>query len=143
MGLFFWEVSRGGEALHFCRGLTDTLPEDMGVVVAGMNAPPAPFVPEQYHFQPGYALVVVGFGSAGEHERATQPILEGFSPSFQLISPMPYAELQKMLDETAPWGIRAYEKALYVDEAAMSGSTSSPSTFHARVRRCQRWPCSS
>jgi len=29
---------------------------------------------------------------------------------------MPYTELQKMLDESSPWGILGYEKALYLDE---------------------------
>lgn len=28
----------------------------MGALVAGLNAPPAPFVPERHHFRPGYAL---------------------------------------------------------------------------------------
>jgi hypothetical protein len=33
-----------------------------------------------------------------------------------MVTPIPYAELQKMLDASAPWGILGYEKAIYVDE---------------------------
>ena len=36
-------------------------------------------------------------------------------PLFEFVTPIPYTGLQQMLDESAPWGILAYEKALYLD----------------------------
>ena len=36
-------------------------------------------------------------------------------PLFELVTPIPYAELQKMFDEGNAWGLHAYEKALYLD----------------------------
>ncbi len=44
------------------------------------------------------------------------PIGEALRPTFEFVTPIPYTELQKMLDESAPWGVLAYEKALYLDE---------------------------
>ena len=38
------------------------------------------------------------------------------TPLFELVTPIPYTQLQQMLDAAAPWGILAYEKALYLDE---------------------------
>jgi hypothetical protein len=32
-----------------------------------VNAPPAPFVPEQHHFAPGYVLLLTGFNGTAEH----------------------------------------------------------------------------
>ena len=116
LGLFFWNVERGVEALRFARDLVASLPEDMGTMTVGMSAPPAPFVPEQHHFTPGFALVVVGWGTPEEHERAIRPVRETMAPLFELVTPIPYANLQQMLDESAPWGILAYEKALYLDD---------------------------
>ncbi len=116
LGLFFWGVDRGVEALRFSRDFITTLPLDMGVLIAGLHAPPAPFVPEQYRFAPGFALLVVGFGSAEEHAQALQPIRSSMPPLFGLVTPIPYAQLQQMFDEGNPWGILAYEKALYLDE---------------------------
>jgi hypothetical protein len=29
---------------------------------------------------------------------------------------MPYTQLQRLLDDSAPWGVNAYEKALYLDD---------------------------
>ena len=116
LGLFFWGADQGGEALRFSRDFVETLPEDMGVLIAGLSAPPAPFVPEQYHFAPGYALLIAGFGSAEEHQHIVQPVREALPPLFDLVTPIPYAQLQQMFDEGNPWGILAYEKALYLDD---------------------------
>jgi len=116
LGLFFWGIDQGTEALRFVRNVSDALPRSMGTQLVGLNAPPAPFVPEQHHFAPGYAFVVVGWGSPEEHAAAIQPIRDTLPPVFELVTPIPYAELQKMLDESAPWGIHAYEKALYLDD---------------------------
>ena len=38
------------------------MPPDINAVIAALNAPPPPFVPEQHHFAPGYALLLTGFG---------------------------------------------------------------------------------
>jgi FAD/FMN-containing dehydrogenase len=116
LGLFFWTADRGVEALRFIRDFVNTLPEDMGVLIAGLNAPPAPFVPEEHRFAPGWALMVAGFGTPEEHERAIQAVRDEGRPTFELVTPMPYVALQQMLDESAPWGILAYEKALDLAE---------------------------
>jgi len=116
LGLFFWEAARGAEALSFCREFVRTVPEDCGILVAGLNAPPAPFVPAEHHFAPGYALIVVGFGSAEQHASVIAPVRQGLAPLFELVAPMPYVALQQMFDEGNPWGMLAYEKALHLEE---------------------------
>jgi len=75
-----------------------------------------PFVPEALHFTPKFALVVVGFGGEESHARQLEPILAGLRPAVQLITPMPYVALQQLFDESAPWGMHSYEKAIYLDE---------------------------
>ncbi|HKY76638.1 MAG TPA: FAD-binding oxidoreductase [Acidimicrobiia bacterium] len=116
LGLFFWGAGQGAEALRYCRDFVKTVPEDMGVILAGQCAPPAPFVPEEYHLVKGWALLIVGWGSPEEHEKIVAPIRADLPPLFEFVSPIPHIELQKMLDEAYAWGIHAYEKGLYVDE---------------------------
>ncbi|WP_239028232.1 FAD-binding oxidoreductase [Pseudonocardia acidicola] len=117
VGFFFWGADQGREGPRAARNAIPGLPEETGILMAAaMNAPPAPFVPEQHHFAPGHALVVAGFGSAEDHAQAIAPIREGCPPLFEFVGPMPYTALQQMLDEAAPWGARAYEKALYLDD---------------------------
>ncbi len=116
LGLFFWSVELGAEALRHIRASVAALPPHMGAQLIGLNAPPAPFVPEQFHFAPGYGLAVVGWDAPEAHAAIVDPIRKGLEPLFELVTPIPYAMLQQMLDDSAPWGILAYEKACYLDE---------------------------
>jgi hypothetical protein len=115
-GLFFWPLDQGPEALRLAREITAAMPPDINAVPAAVNAPPAPFVPPQHHFMPGYALLLAGFGAASEHARLAARIRETLPPLFDLVTPMPYVELQKLLDEANAWGHYAYEKGTYVAE---------------------------
>jgi hypothetical protein len=117
LGLFFWGLDKGTEALQFSREFVKTLPADAAAFLAvALSAPPAPFVPEQHHFATGHALLVVGFGSPEEHADVVAPIRGAVAPLFELVTPMPYVALQQMFNEGAAWGMLGYEKALYLDE---------------------------
>ncbi len=116
LALFFWSIEMGADALAHMRASVEALPDTVGAQVVGLNAPPAPFVPEALHFAPGYLLAVVGWDSPEEHAALLEPIRAGLAPTFEFVTPIPYAMLQQMLDESAPWGILAYEKACYLDE---------------------------
>jgi FAD/FMN-containing dehydrogenase len=113
-GLFFWGIDQGAEVLRIAREAIATLPRDLNAVIAGLNAPPAPFVPEQHQFRPGYALLITGFGSAEEHAAAAARIREALPPLFEFVTPMPYVELQQLLDEANAWGLFGYEKGCYL-----------------------------
>ncbi len=117
LGLFFWGLDKGTEALRFSRDFIKTLPTDTAAFLAvALSAPPAPFVPEQHHFATGHALLVVGLGSPEAHGAAVAPIREAVPPLFELVTPMPYVALQQLFNEGALWGTLGYEKALYLDE---------------------------
>ena len=115
LGLFFWDLEDGEAALALAQQVTAGLPPRMGALIAGLNAPPALFVPEQHHFRPGYALIVAAFGADAEHARLADQIRSAVPPLFEFITPIPYTGLPQILDEAAPWGILAYEKSLYLD----------------------------
>jgi FAD/FMN-containing dehydrogenase len=115
LGMFFWGLDQGAEALRLGRDLFATLPMNANAMIISVNAPPAPFVPEQFHFMPGYVVVVVGFGSLEEHAGLLAPIRAALPPLFEFVTPMPYTQLQQMFDEGARWGLNYYEKTLYLD----------------------------
>ncbi|GAA2803105.1 FAD-binding oxidoreductase [Saccharopolyspora taberi] len=115
MGLFFWGLDDGVAALRVAREVTEDLPAGMGAMIAGLNAPPAEFVPPQHRLVPGYALIVAGFGPEREHEALLRAVRAELPPLFEFVTPMPFPDLQRMLDDAAPWGILAYEKAVYLE----------------------------
>lgn len=115
LGLFFWGLDDGAKMLRFARDFVPKLPRDCQAFIAGLNAPPEPFVPDEYKLQPGYALLVVGFGDAETHGSLVAPV-RAVAPAFELVTPIPYVNLQQMFDESAPWGVAGYEKAVHLAE---------------------------
>ncbi|MCA1706284.1 MAG: FAD-binding oxidoreductase [Actinobacteria bacterium] len=114
-GLFFWPLDRGVEAMRLAREIIADMPLSINAIAGALNAPPAPFVPEQHHFRPGYVLLLVGFGADDEHGQLVQRIRETLPPLFDMVAPMPYVELQKILDESNAWGLYCYEKGTYIE----------------------------
>jgi FAD/FMN-containing dehydrogenase len=116
LGFFFWPEASAREALIAARDAALALPRGVGCLIAGVNAPPEPFVPEELHFVPGIALIVAGFDSAEDHAAAVAPVRAALPPAVDFVTPIPYVALQQMLNGSAPWGAFGYEKALYLDE---------------------------
>ena len=116
LGLYLFSPDQGRELFTFARDFVRDLPDNCGAFLAGLSAPPAPFVPPELHFTPAYALAVVGLADEAHHAALIAPITEALTPIVELVTPMPYTALQQMFDESAPWGVSAYEKAVYLDE---------------------------
>ena len=115
-GLMFWGLDQGAEVLRLARELIPSLSTDFSVVPACLSAPPAPFVPEQHHFQPGYSLVVVGLGTPEQHAEVLDRMRTTLPPLFEFATPMPYTALQQSLDEANDWGSYCYEKGTYLED---------------------------
>ena len=130
-GLFFWGLEQGAEALRLAQDVLDSLPREVTAISAGLNAPPARFVPAEFHFQPGYALLLVGFGSE-EHVAVAEQIREQLPSLFEVVTPMPYVALQQLFDEAGAWGLFGYEKGIQIsrvsDEAIDAITTNVPRT---------------
>ncbi|MGW7686717.1 FAD-binding oxidoreductase [Kribbella sp. NPDC054772] len=114
-GIAFWSQDEGAEVLRTAREVIPALPREVNVVIACLNAPPAPFVPAEQHFKPGYALVAIGFGPAEQHAMAMDRLRGKRPPVFEFTSPMPYVAVQQLLDEANAHGMYHYEKGTYLE----------------------------
>ncbi|MGZ4689082.1 MAG: FAD-binding oxidoreductase [Acidimicrobiia bacterium] len=116
LGLFLFSPDQGADLFRFARDYVRGLPDECGAFLAGLSAPPEPFVPEELHFTPAFALAVVGFGDDAHHKQLIAPITQALSPIVEFVTPIPYVALQQMFDASAPWGMHSYEKAVYLEE---------------------------
>ena len=116
LGFLFWGLDQGAEVLRLARELIPELPPRVNIMIGGLNAPPAPFVPEQHQHQPGYGLLVGGFGTAEEHAEVVDRIRGALPPVVEFVTPMPYVAFQQLFDEANAWGVHSYEKSTYLDE---------------------------
>jgi len=114
VALLFWGLDQGREVLRLGQDLGGSLPAELNVVVGCLNAPPAPFVPPEYHLRQGYALIVVGFATPEEHDAVVSRIRTALPPLWDFVTPMPYLELNQMLDEDNRWGQYDYEKGCQI-----------------------------
>jgi FAD/FMN-containing dehydrogenase len=114
-GLLFWGVEQGRDVLLLAERLAATLPRDVNVMIGGLNAPPEPFVPERHRLQPGFALLLVGFGSAEQHAEVVDQVRRELPPLFDFVTPMPYVALQQMFDQPNCWGQYYHEKSAYLE----------------------------
>jgi FAD/FMN-containing dehydrogenase len=110
-GVLFWEADRGSEALRAIREACATLPRSCNVLIAGLNAPPAPFVPAEHHLKAGFALVLCGFGDPEEHAQAVDRLRAALPPLVEAVTPMPYTALGQLFDQANAWGQYYYESS--------------------------------
>ncbi|MBF6170616.1 FAD-binding oxidoreductase [Nocardia blacklockiae] len=115
--LLFWTPEDAAAGLAAARDALPDLPPSYGVAMFGLSAPPEPFVPEHFQGRPGCAVGVVGWADPARLAAATAPLrARAPKPAWELVTPIPYLALQQMFDAAAPWGLRSYEKSLYVEE---------------------------
>jgi FAD/FMN-containing dehydrogenase len=116
LAMLFVEQDRAAHALRTTRDVLGSLGATTSTGVACISAPPAPFVPTEFHFAQVAAVVVVGFGTAEEHADDVATVRTRLSPTFEMVTPLPYTALQQVLDDGSVWGTMAYAKGLYLDE---------------------------
>jgi hypothetical protein len=79
-----------------------------------LTAPPAPFVPPAWQGRPICAMAVCYSGPPDGAGAALAPVRALGDPVFDLLGPMPYAEVQSYLDETEPAGLHHYWKTEFL-----------------------------
>ncbi|MFE3798435.1 FAD-binding oxidoreductase [Nocardia tengchongensis] len=133
LALLCWTPDRAAAGLTAGRELIMSLPAGYGGVIMAVSAPPAPFVPAHYQGQPGFVVAVAGFGDPVELEAIVKPLRDAApAPAWELVTPLPYTALQQMFDESAPRGLLAYEKSLYVEDLSDAVLDTLISTFPQR-----------
>jgi len=115
-GLLGCAPERAPEITRFLRDYMETAPDDLGVGIGFISAPPLPVVPEEMHFQPVCGLVICWTGTKEEGEKVLAPIREVAQPVLDMDQEMPYTGLQGMLDEGGPYGVRGYLKAEFISD---------------------------
>src|SRR5215216_6745005 len=86
------------------RDLTATMPDELTTLANILVAPPVPFLPEAVHGQMVVGVLGVYAGSVEDGARAAQPLRTLAEPVADLMGPMPYTAMQRLLDPLWPAG---------------------------------------
>jgi FAD/FMN-containing dehydrogenase len=123
-GLVAWPFERAGEILRAYRTITTGAPRELAIWLVLLHAPPAPFVPEEWHGEKICVMAVCYSGDLANVEEATAPIRALPDPVFDLLQELPYAQVQSYLDDTEPKGMHYYwktEYAAHLSDGLLSG----------------------
>ncbi|USZ70752.1 FAD-binding oxidoreductase [Natronosalvus halobius] len=115
-GLIAWPFERAGEILKAYREITAEAPRVLTAFLIIRRAPPAPFVPEDWHGKRICAMTVCYSGDVDEVDEALAPIRALENPVVDLLQEQPYTQLQSYLDATQPKGNEYYWKTEFAAE---------------------------
>jgi FAD/FMN-containing dehydrogenase len=113
-GLIAWSAERSADLLALYRDVTAAAPRELTIALVLRLAPPAPFIPADWHGKPIVAMVVCHTGEASRAERDLEPLRRFGTPIADLITRKPYVQQQSMLDATQPKGLHDYWKSEFV-----------------------------
>jgi hypothetical protein len=107
-GPIFWPLEQAPRVLQFLRELAPVAPDELGVALLAMHAPPMPFLPAERYGTPVVGLLPVWCGDLDRGARVLAPMRALGTPLGDLIRPVPYRALQSLLDAGAPAGNASY-----------------------------------
>jgi hypothetical protein len=110
-GPIFWPLEDAQRVLRFVRDYAPEAPDELGITMAMMPAPPAPFLPPSQFGVPLIGLLLAWAGDFDDGEKAVAPLRQLGSPVADVVRPVPYLGLQSMLDASAPHGRHYYNKS--------------------------------
>jgi FAD/FMN-containing dehydrogenase len=111
-GLIVWSADQVDDVLAAYRDLTESAPRELTVAVTVRSAPPAPFLPDEWHGRPVIGLLVCHTGADPEGDLARLRALG--DPIADVVSERHYVEQQALLDGLEPMGNHYYWKTEYL-----------------------------
>lgn len=111
-GLILWSAERADDVLAAYRDLTESAPRELTAAALIRLAPPAPFIPEQWHGKPVAGMLLCHSGPDPEADLAAVRALG--EPIVDLVTAKPYADQQAMLDVMNPKGLHYYWKTEFL-----------------------------
>jgi FAD/FMN-containing dehydrogenase len=117
-GPIFWPIEQAGAVLTRLREFGPTAPDELGVALVAMLAPPMPFLPAERYFTPVLGLLVSWSGDLAAGAAALEPLRAVGTPIADAVRPVPYRFLQTLVDGSAAPGMASYWRSHRVPDLA-------------------------
>ena len=130
-GVVFYPGDEAVEVVSGWRDLVGGFPDELSTLVNLTTAPPAPFIPEEWHFRKVAAVIACWAGDAAEGEEAVKPLRVLGTPVNDLLGPIPYLGLQSLIDPLWEAGAANYFTSAFL-ESLPDDAISTYVDFHRR-----------
>jgi len=106
-GMIVHPRERAAEVLRFYRGFVETAPEELTVYAALLHTPDG---------VPAVGVLTCYCGELEQGEKILKPLREHGTPLLDAIQPMPFPQMQSLLDAAFPDGNQNYWKSTFLRE---------------------------
>ena len=113
-GLIIYKLEDTEKVLSFYNEYILTAPREVTTVLVYRYCPPAPFIKEEFHGTPIFAIGALYAGKSDKGLEVLKPIKQFGSPIGDAIVPKPFVTHQAMLDAGQPKGASYYWKSEYL-----------------------------
>ncbi|OGO26338.1 MAG: FAD-linked oxidase [Chloroflexi bacterium RBG_16_54_11] len=113
-GFVAWPASEALGVFNLFQSVAESAPDELTLVLIIRPAPPAPWIPKEYH---GTPVAIIGACFSGEIEKGEKivaPIKSYGTSVGDVLVRRPYTQLQTLLDAANPSGRRYYWKSEYL-----------------------------
>jgi FAD/FMN-containing dehydrogenase len=119
-GLILYKIEDTANVLSFYNEYISTAPREVTTVLVYRYCPPAPFIKEEFHGKPIFAIGALFAGKADRGLEILKPLKQFGSPIGDAIVPKPFVTHQAMLDAGQPKGASYYWKSEYLKEVSQN-----------------------
>jgi FAD/FMN-containing dehydrogenase len=135
-GIVFYAGDDAADVVAAWRDHVAAAPDELSSLVNLTTAPPAPFLPVEWHFRKVAAVAVCWAGDPTEGADVVDPLRTLGTVVADLIGPLPYVELQQLLDGLWSAGSANYFTSAFIDSLP-DDAVATLADFH---RRCAGLP---
>jgi FAD/FMN-containing dehydrogenase len=114
-GVVFYPGEQATEVVTGWRDLLSNVPDELSTIVNLTTAPPAPFIPEEWHFKKVAAVIACWAGDPDDGADAVKPLRALGTPIVDLLGPIPYVQLQQLIDALWEPGAANYFTSAFLD----------------------------
>ena len=107
-GPIFWPLEQAPQVLGFLREFAPAAPDQLGISLVAMHAPPMPFLAPEHYGTPVVGLLLLWSGEIREGMQALAPLAGVGRPLANVVRPVPYLVVQSLLDASARPGNHSY-----------------------------------
>ena len=115
-GMLLYPPAMARGVVGHYRDFMATAPDEVGGGVAFITAPPADFVPEPVRGHPLVGVIITYAGPAEAGLDVVRPLREYGPPAVDLVAPMPYVAVQRMIEAGNPSGMQNYWSADFLHD---------------------------
>jgi FAD/FMN-containing dehydrogenase len=130
-GVVFYAGDEAEQIAARWRDAVADAPDELTTLINLTTAPPAPFIPEEWHFKKIAAVLVCWAGDVAAGEKVVAPLRSLGTVVNDLLGPIPYVALQQLLDPLWERGAANYFTSTFIDRLP-DDAISTFADFHRR-----------